>query len=243
MYLGLSDAASTEIRISGDPVPDSKVASLQALLGDILQVAYLPKSWEDVGFFGLAPCPTRIITEQMVPGGAPTAVGSEPDCSVEVKELKDGDAIQGAWSVDGIDVLPRVQHGAEPPREIKIRLRLDPDHRLALRARPAEYSVGDRMNEPWDFFEPTAFHELLTEVFRVPFERADDYSIRGYDTEYAGVRVFHGRIRSSERVTQLREDKSRSRLHWWDGMSLLVTDSDPQYLCLWIGLGEMDQAP
>jgi hypothetical protein len=98
------------------------------------------------------------------------------------------------------------------------------------------------MNERWDFFDSDAFHGLLTRMFRVPFESRQDYFIRGYVRQITpDVRVFTGRIRSRDHVARLREDGSAAPAHWWDGMRLLVTDSDPQYIFVWIGLGEGDE--
>jgi hypothetical protein len=83
---------------------------------------------------------------------------------------------------------------------------------------------------------------LITKVFRVPFQSLEDFVVDGYDAEYEGVRVFHGEIRSRERSTQLRADRSQRPAHWWDEMRLLVTDSDPQYFCVQITLRDGDVA-
>ena len=54
----------------------------------------------------------------------------------------------------------------------------------------------------------------------------------GSDSTYAGVRVFHGEVRSQEWVTARKAKTTAAPKHWWDTMGLLVTDSDPQYFCV-----------
>ncbi len=156
-------------------------------------------------------------------------------------ELKDDDPIQTAWTVGSIEVLPLTWHRVPPSRGVLIRLRLHGDERLVLKPRPTDFvRAGVLADNFGDFFDKTAFHAFLTKVFRIPFKSPDELLLDGYAREYRGVGVFHGKIRSRERSTQLRADRSQEPLHWWDEMRLLVTDSDPQYFCVQITLREKD---
>jgi hypothetical protein len=168
--------------------------------------------------------------------GVPTFVRQEYDCT-GVTALKDGDGIQTGWTIDGMDVLPRMQYGPTAPKKVVIRLRLYGDDRLTIRPRPQDW---DALGARREFFDRAVLHEFLTSVFRVPFESSDDFLVEGYDAEYEGVRVFHGKIWSRDWWVEHFAEKSRKPSHWWDEMRLLVTDSDPQYFCVEIVLREGD---
>ena len=178
--------------------------------------------------------------------GVKTLVRQELDCSVPVTEFKLRDVLYGEWTVGAIDVLPwAVYYGEEYPIGASIRLRLHGDWRLALHERPSDDSRRKPVDALNIFFEPALFHNLLVEVFRVPFEGPEDYLVDGRDAKYDGVRVFQGRIYSPDYYNDYRARESDHlpppKEHWWDQMSLLVTDSDPQYFCLGIALGTKDR--
>ncbi len=225
-----------EIKVSGDAIPVHSVQGFRALLNAVLRPDSLPQTWDEINF--TVPYPMARTTE--LRGGVRMLVGQEVCRGPQPGTLKDGDPIQAGWTVRGIDVLPLTWHRKEEsPRRAYIRLRLHGSERLELGQRPEDFTRSSK--DFGAFFNRDAFHSLLSKVFRVPFESLDDFLVDGFDTEYEGVRVFHGQIRSRDRVTQLREDRSQKPLHWWDEMRLLVTDSDPQYFCIQIVMRERDR--
>ena len=240
---GLTGGPRDGIHVGAERIPAQDIEGFQSLLTTVLKPGSVPRAWEEIEFYGSAPCPTRTISEMR--NGVKTFVRQELDCNAEVKVLKDGDAIQTAWTVDGIEVLPRVRRSTQAPKGMLIRLRLHGDERLVLKPRPADFvRAGVLADNFGDFFDKAAFHALLAKVFRVPFESPEDFLVDGYDTEItAGARVFTGKIRSRDRVTQLKADRWAESPHWWDEMRLLVTDSDPQYFCVRVMLRENDLSP
>lgn len=212
---------------------------LQNLLLNVIQSRYLPVSWQQAHFYELLACPEKPITEVRVPGGAPTVVGMKRECAgVHVDELEAW-AIEGEWTSEGIDVVPLMWQRQQPRKTVVIRLRLHGDDRLAIRPRPQDrHAPGSRR----DFFEPEAFDELFTSVFRVPFETTEDWFVDGYDAEYEGVRVFHGYVVAGPRKRPWVGGDDAPQ-QWWEQMRLLVTDSDPQYFCVEIILRAGDELP
>ncbi len=242
MHAGFTRMGLYSIELPRNQIPGANIRVFRVLLESVLQPPYLPHSWEEIDLWAQVACPERTITEVRVPGGAPTVIGMKRDCSLEVKDLKEGEvAILGEWRIGSIDVLPRTLYRKKTSRNAVVRLRLRGDERLQIRPRPPDFGPGgDRMNNKWDFFNRDAFYTLLVSVFCIPFDSRDDFSVIGYDTVYEGVRVFHGKIRSRDRMTQFRANKSSVPAHWWDEMRLFVTDSDPQYFCVQIALSESD---
>lgn len=227
------------IKLAADRIPSADLDAFRSLLNAVLQPTYLPARWEDVEFHGLTNYPIKTKTE--LRNGVPTSVGYEPDLSGEVK-LREGDGIQTAWAVGGVQILPFARHGANPPQSVLLRLRLHGDERLVVKPRPADFvRAGVLADNFGDFFDKAAFHALLSKVFRVPFETPDELLLDGYAREYEGARVFHGKIRSRDwEVARKQRDPAQSPPHWWDEMRLLVTDSDPQYFCVSVVLRDMD---
>lgn len=210
----------------------------RSLLSSVLQPAVLPQAWEGVNFY-IPYLPKKAAME--LRSGIKTFVGYEPDLAARGNELKEGDAIQTGWAIDGIEVLPRILYAPGPPKYASIRLRLHGHERLVLKPRPGDFDEpGGRRK----FFDSAAFHNLLTKVFRAPFESSEDWFTDGYDTTYEGVRLFHGQIVSREwGIPRRASNTDRTPPHWWDQMRLLVTDSDPQYFCVSIVLGRDDVIP
>jgi hypothetical protein len=227
------------IKVSGERIPTQEIQGFQSLIRTFLRELYLPPAWDQVEFYGLAPYPIKTMSEMR--NGVPTFVRQEPDLTAEINELKEGDAVQTEWAVKGIEVLPRTTfYVGKLTIGALIRLRLHGDERLVLKPRPEDLLARGARGK---FFDRTAFHGLLTKVFRVPFETSEDWLTDGFDATYEGVRVFHGKIVSREWAAVFRADRSRTPAHWWDEMRLLVTDSDPQYFCVSIALGRDDVIP
>ncbi|UCC32250.1 MAG: hypothetical protein JSU86_08195, partial [Phycisphaerales bacterium] len=175
---GLTRGGAGGIKLPQESIPVAYLQGFQALLTAVLQPDFLAASWQSVEFDARVSCPLKTISE--IRNGVKTFVRQEYDCSEQVTKLEAGGAIQTAWRAGRIDVLPYLQYQIEPPRSAQIRLRLHGDERLELFPRPPEFRPGgDRMREQWDFFDPRVFHELFTKVFGVPFEKPDDYFIRG----------------------------------------------------------------
>ncbi len=109
---------------------------------------------------------------------------------------------------------------------IKIRFQVLEKDRLSVRARPAPGPDFDPDVEQRDqkgiFFEAESLHRVLTGIFQLPFDTKSDYFVRGRTREFEGIRVFVGNVFANNR--------SPSDPHWYDRFSLLVTDSDPQYM-------------
>jgi hypothetical protein len=218
-------------------------ADLQNLLLNVIRPRYLPGSWQEVPFYQLLACPEIPVTELKVPGGAPTVIGMRVDCAgVDVKKLE-ALAVAGEWTSNGVEFMPLMSRRWAYPNRAVIRLRLYGDDRLTIRPRPP----GDDSNRPGarhSFFDREAFHALLTSVFQVPFATTEDWLVDGRDGEPAGVRVFHGTIRSRDWEMHRRDPGAPAKPpHWWDEMRLLVTESDPQYFCVEIVLRAGDAAP
>jgi len=229
---GLTEAVGAKLRDEG--IPAKYIEGLHSFLNAVLQSRYLPRSWRDVAL--VVPHSVKSVME--VRNGAPVFVRYEADTG-EARAFKEGDAIQTAWTVKDIEVLPRLSSGGGSPRYAMIRLRLHGDERIGLRRTPADTDTA--ASERFDFFDRDAFHELLAGVFQVPFESSEDFVVDGFDTTCEGVRVFHGLIRSREWETHRREPEAPKRPpHWWDEMRLFVTDSDPQYFCVRIVLRDAD---
>jgi len=225
---GLEEDDERDVELSVDRVPNADIDAFKSLLGLVLQPTYLPRAWAGVRFFGLA---SRVKGWSAVKGLvlAPAS---------EVTELKEGDDIQAEWAAKDIQVLPRTLYANGRPNGCLIRLRFHGEQRLEIGPRPADF-VDPVVMGRTQFFDRTAFDDLLTRILRVPFEITDDWVVTGYDATYEGVRVFHGYLvaRDRGRVWVGGENPPR---HWWEQMRLLVTDSDPQYFCVQITLGEDD---
>lgn len=230
------EASSGLMFSDGIDVPAGQTAAarlegFRTLLSSLLQPAFLPQAWDGVKFYVPYP-PMKAVVE--LRSGVKTFVGYEPDRATGVVELEEGDAIQAAWTVEGIEVLPRMRYSEKQrTNKIEIRLRLYGDERLELRWRSKHKEVlfGSGEWEQWVFVDKLAFHQFLGKVFRVPFQTPDDFVFDGYDTEHKGVSVFHGTIVSREqgRVWVGGEDPPQR---------ILITDSDPQYVCLSFDLNE-----
>jgi len=233
---GLTGAA--EVRLTQDRMPAEVIERFRGLLHNVLQVAYLPHGWNEVQFF----VPSHLTPVIEIRDGVRVYAGVQADRTAEARELRERDAIVTGWTIGDIEVLPVKWHRAGRSRkDALIRLRIHGAERLELGQRPKGYTRS--VKDSPAFFNPDAFHLLLTKILRVPFESPDDFLVDGYDTDYArspGVRVFHGEIRSRERSAQLRADRSAAPAHWWDEMRLFVTDSEPQYFCVQITLREGD---
>jgi hypothetical protein len=221
-----------ESKVPQNGLPLQSIRASESLLGTFLQPDYLPEAWDEVSFY--VPYPVKAVMQ--LRGGAPTLVGHEVNHSPEANDAK-YDAIQSAWTVGPIDVLPRIPFElGKAPRGALIRLRLYGEERLELHPRPREFhQPGERRG----FFDQRAFHGLLTKAFRVPFRSTDDWFSDGYDATYEGVRVFHGHIVARERG-RVWVGGDNPPQHWWEQMRLLVTDSDPQYFCVEIALRPED---
>lgn len=115
---------------------------------------------------------------------------------------------------------------------IKLRLKVAPDHRLAVHVRPApgpDFDPDVRVqDEKQVFFETKELHDVLAGLFREPFDKPDDYVVHGGTRDFEGVLVFVGNVFSTHR--------SPTDPHWYDTLRLLVTDSDPQYVGVVIDL-------
>ena len=239
-YLGLTNVE--EVRISQQAIPVESIAGFEAMLTSLLQPGFLPAAWDRANF--QVPYQVNSVTE--VRGGITTFVGHAVDrTAVAANEISPRDPIQGAWTIGGIEVLPRTPNIVDRPTRAVIRLRLHGAERLTLKPRPPEFiRAGVYADNFGDFFDKAAFHRLLTKVLRIPFAAPTDLMLDGYDAEHEGVRVFVGKIRSREwDLARKTPNPDRTPPHWWDEMQLLVTDSDPQYFCVSIVLGRDDAVP
>lgn len=224
--------------LSRDAIGSSVLNHFTSAMESLIAPKYLPTKWEGVDLHGEAALPIKTITESR--NGMPQVVRQEPDRDAIVTRLSAGDVVQAAWQSEGVEVLPRMFLSDGDESVIWLRLQLHGDDRLAIRQRPPSF-VRSNPKSFGVFFDPTRFHALISSVLLVPFRTPADYVVDGFDTTYEGVRVFHGRIRSTafagddgRRATAKRPD------HWWDEMRLFVTDSDPQYFCLEVELRDSE---
>jgi hypothetical protein len=228
---GLGGREEAGIRLPIERIPREYFEQVQSRLRSFLQPAYLPTTWEDLELYRLVACAFKTISETNKE--VPTLVRQEPDCNVELPELKNGDAILGAWAVNGIDVLPVLAYSDEPLRGAGVRLRLHGEPRITFRfvSQEERYAPGADY-WPQDAIDKPKLLELLTTVFRFPFQTVDDFVVLGGGSEVEGVRVFMGAIQSrawSERGKVGREVPGPA---WHHDCKFLVTDSNPQYFCV-----------
>jgi hypothetical protein len=121
-------------------------------------------------------------------------------------------------------------------------LHLRGDDRISFRIRPG----GERLNTygqkpgkiPQDFIDKERLLEILTTQFQFPYKTLDDFFV--IDTtsdEIDGVRVFKGEVESRYMQVDFgryNNPGDKSTLHWYDRVSLFITDSEPQYFYLGI---------
>jgi len=232
----ITGAHGIAVKVTSDRIPVAFVERLRSLCLVLLQPDYLPQQWNDLEFH--VPYPVKGVTE--VRDGRLMLVGHEIDRGVKESELIAGDPVHSAWTIGSIDFLPITLYGSTAPTSVFFRLRLHGNDRIEIRPRPEDFSFRPHRQDL--FFDPGAFFALLSKVFRVPFGSPDGMLTDGSDSDYEGVRVFHGKILSREwAVVGKGPDAPKSPPHWWDEMRLLVTDSDPQYLCVLIVLREQDR--
>jgi len=216
-------------------IPRRFLTEFQEVLRAILRSKYLPVDWSDAQFF----VPYPVKPTMAVRGGVSTIMGNTADLGAGNSALENGDPVQTAWTNGEIELLPLGLYEREGPlRSLYLRVRLRGKECLQLGSRPEDFTRSAK--DFGAFFAPDAFHALLTKLLRVPFESPDDFLVSGFDTGYDGVRVYHGELVSREYWRRRLDDKLATPAHWWDDMRLLVTDSDPQYFCLQIHLGEKD---
>jgi hypothetical protein len=117
---------------------------------------------------------------------------------------------------------------------LRIRVQLSKENRLAILPRPDQkefpsYAAFDAH----PFVDKEGMLRVLATVFHFPFKTSDDFKILASDGVYAGVEVVSGTI-WSRYVAHERQDGpiDNSDFDWYDEVRFLLTDSDPQYLCI-----------
>jgi hypothetical protein len=144
------------------------------------------------------------------------------------------DLIVAEWSVRG--VLVRASELADSPRYASIAFRLPKREGLRFRPRPPESEFTDVVDfMKWQFVSKTELPKVLTELFALPYQSDAEFGVHGHVETCAGVEVFAGEIlgrRGADSrpigIVSLPPDGTR----WAAPGRILITDSDPQYLCL-----------
>lgn len=99
--------------------------------------------------------------------------------------------------------------------------------RADLRFLPRPPDFKGRYDE-WDFVSVEGLRKVLGEFFAIPFEQYDGFRVRGDIKTLAGVDVFVGTFwfRSGP------QDSANGSPSWKGPHRILITDSDPQYVCV-----------
>jgi hypothetical protein len=95
--------------------------------------------------------------------------------------------------------------------------------------------------DPWpqDVIDKPKLLDILTKIFRFPFQTTDDFVVLGGGSlPVEGIRVFVGRIESRAWADRGKVGRAVPAPAWYHDMRLFVTDSDPQYFCVGVHLPE-----
>lgn len=111
-----------------------------------------------------------------------------------------------------------------------LRIRLPRRPELEFRPMPSGFKGSSR---DWDYVSNEGLRTVLDEFLAIPFDEYDEFWVRGYIESLAGVDVFVGKF-GLRNVPKEPDDVARSEPlgSWGRTHRILITDSDPQYLCV-----------
>jgi hypothetical protein len=139
-------------------------------------------------------------------------------------EFRPGNVVLGTWAVENIEF----QISA-----LSIRVRLPKRSALEFRPEPVRTLEELDKNLGWDFVSKAGLRDVLAEFFAIPFDQYDDFWVRGYLTGATDVPVFVGKFGLRKGSGNPDEEPADVDTKSWKGPHrILITDSDPQYLCV-----------
>lgn len=142
-------------------------------------------------------------------------------------------AICAEWSIGKVTVRVDRSRDPLPSNRIHLRLRFPKRPSFVFRPRPDQSTFGDNLDDywRWEYFSKTELRKVLVEFFNLPYQSDDDFDVRGHIDHIDGVMVYTGQIGPPRWLAYGPID--RPHLTEWDGpQRILITDSDPQYICL-----------
>ena len=102
---------------------------------------------------------------------------------------------------------------------------------------PETGEVDDLTWYNWQYMSKTGVRKVLSDFFEIPFDSDDDFDLKGYIENCAGVAVFTGKIgppgtlAEFGTITAKEEDSPEWKTKPYP-RRILITDSDPQYICV-----------
>lgn len=191
---------------------------------------------------------TTMLADQMKPAN-PDAVRwygrwnnyLTPDAAGNTLRL---DLIVAEWSIG--DFVLRASQPPNSERYMSFGFRFPKRPSVWFR-RPSP-SLSEKELTRWQSVPKTQVRQLLVEVFGTPYDSDEDFRLRGHVEACAGVDVYTGKIRrmpGSSPLQDAQEGHEDFPEAWQRPYRILMTDSDPQYLCVGFDLGEKanDETP
>jgi len=148
--------------------------------------------------------------------------------------------IVGEWVGRGSVI--RASQLADSDRYVFFRISFPKRPGLQFNPRPPQSEFRDLDKYfRWDFVPKAEVRKLLLEHFSLPYESDMDLPLHGQVDKCAGVDVFTGRIDRPPPADADPEGVPAAEDKLWAGPApdrILITDSDPQYVCLSFDLSE-----
>lgn len=191
-------------------LPDARIAQLSEWIVQVFQPAVTPGNVRILDWYGLG------YQDRLTPDDRMCARWSAGDISFRVcSSIRDD------------------------TRGLSVQVRLLGEDRIEVRPFPLPGKMTEEdlekeveLKDKWKYFDALQFYRLITKLFQVTFESPRSYQLVGGTGEFAGVPVFWGSIRSE----YLRVPEHEANPRWFDELNVVVTDSDPQYLCMSISI-------
>lgn len=146
--------------------------------------------------------------------------------------------IVAEWSVD--DIVVRALQLADSDRYVRILVRFPKRPSLRFR-RPSQSELSGDQLFRWEYVSKTGMRHFLVEMFGLPYDSGEEFDLHGYVTTCGGVDVFTGAIRPAWARARPAdgEEVPQDRPKVWQLRNrILITDSDPQYVCVSFDLRE-----
>lgn len=149
--------------------------------------------------------------------------------------------IVAEWSAAGF--LVRASASPDNHRYVPLLIRFPNRADLQFRARPPDTDTGDTSldRSDWEYVPTTGVRRAVGDLFVVPNGLTADFRVRGQSRNCAGVEVFTAEIAlpNAGGVDQVQTSLAPESIL----ARILITDSDPQYLCLTFDLSQDAPVP
>lgn len=147
--------------------------------------------------------------------------------------------IVAEWAVDGFIV--RASQLVNAGRYVRIRLRFPKRQALEFHRMPADF---DRHSSPWEFVSKTELRAMLVDFFDLPYTSNAAFRYFGRMRALTGADVFTANLRWPQGPGRKGDQNTNAA----NGSSfagvpdrILITDSDPQYMCVSFDLQQTPQ--